>query len=455
VPRRSPDKTRSQRPSQGAPKPAGFASRDASARLLRQVLTKGNPLDEALAQLDESAPPLAPNDRAFARAMTSMALRRKGQIEEAIARFLTSPLPGQRGFIDDILLSAGAQLLFLDTPAHAAINIAVEQTRRDRYARRYASLVNAVLRRVASSRDAILAEQDAVRLNTPQWLWERWGSHYGEATARAITAQHLLEPPLDLTVKSQPDEWAARLGGIVLPTGTVRLHTGGRIEALEGFAQGAWWVQDAAAALPARLLDNVKGLRVADLCAAPGGKTAQLVHAGARVTAVDQSRKRLERLRGNLSRLGLEAETVTADASRWCPETQFDAVLLDAPCTATGTIRRHPDIMHLKRAADLEKLSQLQSCLLDNAATLLRPQGTMIYCTCSLEPEEGISQIEWLLERRNDLMLEPIDPLPLGARPEWVCPQGVLRTLPHQLACEDSVGGGIDGFFAAKLRKRG
>jgi 16S rRNA (cytosine967-C5)-methyltransferase len=422
--------------------------------VLRQILARHQPLDEALLLLDRAETPLAPNDRAFVRAMLSTALRRKGQIDHALARFITSPLPEKRGLLDEILLTAGVQLMFMETPAHAVINIAVEQTRRDRAARRFASLANAVLRRVAGARAEIIAAQDAARLNTPEWLWRRWTAHYAQAQARALAEQHLIEPPLDLSVKTDPEGWAARLGGVALPTGAVRLVSRGRIEALEGYADGAWWVQDAAAALPARVLGNVAGLRVADLCAAPGGKTAQLAQARARVVAVDQSAKRLERLRENLSRLGLRAETVAADATTWRPDTPFDAVLLDAPCTATGTIRRHPDIPHLKRPADLEKLAALQTRLLDNAITMIRPGGIVVYCTCSLEPEEGISQVEQLLARRSDITLAPIDAESLGARPEWIRPPGVLRTLAHQLPAADPALSGIDGFFVARLHKR-
>lgn len=435
--------------------PEGFATRDLCTRVLRQILAKHQPLDEALGLLDRAEPPLAPNDRAFVRAMVSTGLRHQGQIHDALSRFITAPLPEKRGLLDDILLTACAQLLFMDTPGHAVINIAVEQTRRDRAAQRFASLANAVLRRVAGARAQIIAEQDAARLNTPDWLWHRWAANYGEKAARAIAAQHMIEPPLDLTVKTDPEGWAQRLGGMALPTGTVRLAARGRIEALEGYGEGAWWVQDAAAALPARVLGDVAGQRVADLCAAPGGKTAQLVHAGARVVAVDQSAKRLDRLRENMARLGLEAEMITADATAWLPDAPFDAVLLDAPCTATGTIRRHPDIAHLKRPADLEKLTALQTRLLDNAAAMLRPGGVLLYCTCSLEPEEGIEQIERCLARRGDLSLQPIDAALLGARPEWVRPPGVLRTLPHQFPADDPAMSGIDGFFIARLRKTG
>jgi len=436
--------------------PAGFAAREASTRILHQILAKSRPLDEALAILDDPEfATLAPNDRAFARAIVSMALRRKGQVTDALARFVTSPLPQKRGRLDQILLTAGAQLLFMDTPAHAAINVAVAQARQDGGARRFASLVNAVLRRLAGSKAEVLADQDAARLNTPDWLWRRWCTHYCADTARAITQQHLLEPPLDLTVKSDAQCWAARLDGVALPSGSVRLVARGRIEALEGYGEGAWWVQDAAAALPARFLGDVAGLRVADLCAAPGGKTAQLAHAGARVIAVDQSAKRLERLRENLARLGLEAETIAADATRWRPSEPIDAVLLDAPCTATGTIRRHPDIAHLKSPADLDKLAALQTRLIDNAAEMLCPGGRLVYCTCSLEPEEGMAQIERLLSQRLDFTLEPISAEALGGPSEWVCAPGVLRTFPHQMPAAEPGLSGIDGFFAARLRKTG
>ncbi len=435
--------------------PDGYTARDICTRILRQILSKHQPLEDALALLDSAEPPLAPNDRAFTRAMLSTVLRRRGQLTDALARFINAPLPDKRGLLDEILLTAGAQLLFMETPAHAVINIAVEQTRRDRGARRFASLVNAVLRRMADRRVDIIASQDSARLNTPDWLWTRWLAHYGEDTVRAFAAQHLLEPPLDLTVKTDAPDWADRLGGIVLPTGSVRLAARGRIEALEGYSEGAWWVQDAAAALPARVLGELAGQRVADLCAAPGGKTAQLANAGALVTAVDQSAKRLDRLSVNLSRLGLSAETIAADATMWRTDEPFDAVLLDAPCTATGTIRRHPDIPHLKRPEDLDKLARLQTRLLENAITLLRPGGQLVYCTCSLEPEEGSGQIDRLLARRDDLTLEPISAEPLHARPDWVRPPGVLRTLPHQLPANDPAVSGIDGFYVAKLRKSG
>jgi 16S rRNA (cytosine967-C5)-methyltransferase len=265
----------------------------------------------------------------------------------------------------------------------------------------------------------------------------------------------LAEAALDITVKDEPAAWAERLGGIVLPTGSVRLKAGGRIEDLAGYSEGAWWVQDAAAALPARLLGTVAGLSVADLCAAPGGKTVELAATGARVTAVELSGERLVRLRANLERMHLDAELVEADATTWRPRQTFDAVLLDAPCTATGTIRRHPDILRLKRPEDIAALSDLQTRLLDNAVQLLRPGGTLVYCACSLEPEEGSDQIARLLAREPRLARAPIKPGEWGIAPDWITPDGDLRTLPFHLPDARAELGGLDGFYAARLVRAG
>ena len=255
----------------------------------------------------------------------------------------------------------------------------------------------------------------------------------------------------NVSVKAEPEAWAEKLGGTLLATGTVRLAAGGRVEALPGFSEGAWWVQDAAAALPARLLGNVAGKSVVDLCAAPGGKTAQLAAAGAGVTAVDLSGARMQRLRANLDRLHLEAELVEADAASWSPGRTFDAVLLDAPCTATGTIRRHPDILRLKRPEDVAALADIQTRLLDNAAKLLAPGGTLIYCTCSLQPEEGVEQVDRFLSRQPRFARRPIDPGESGIDPDWVTEAGDLRTLPFHLPGARPELSGLDGFYAARL----
>ncbi|HZV22075.1 MAG TPA: RsmB/NOP family class I SAM-dependent RNA methyltransferase, partial [Hyphomicrobiales bacterium] len=282
--------------------------------------------------------------------------------------------------------------------------------------------------------------------NTPPWLYWRWCDAYGEACARNIAAAHLEEPALDLSVRADADGWAKRLRGELLPWGSLRIRLKGRVEDIDGYTEGEWWVQDAAAALPALLLGDVKNKRVADLCAAPGGKTAQLAARGAVVTAVDISEPRLRRLRENLARLNLKAGIVQADAAEWTSARRFDAILLDVPCSATGTIRRNPDIPYLKSEADLAKLLPLQRRLLENALCLLKPGGCLVYSTCSLEPEEGEAQIDWLLSNHGEIKLVPVDAPSLCIPPEAVTPAGMLRTLPFHC-------GGMDGFFAAKIEK--
>jgi 16S rRNA (cytosine967-C5)-methyltransferase len=311
-------------------------------------------------------------------------------------------------------------------------------------------LVNAVLRRLAEHGAERLRELDAAALDTPGWLLTRWTHHYGADVAHAIALANGQEPALDLTVKDDPAHWANALGGRMLPTGSVRAVVQGPVPQLPGFAEGAWWVQDAAAALPARLFGDLRGKTVADLCAAPGGKTAQLAAAGAHVIAVDRAPARLDRLRQNLSRLGLTAETVAADATQW-QAGPFDAVLLDAPCSSTGTIRRHPDIPWLKQAADIAKLVSVQRRLIARAVELTKPGGLLVYCTCSLEPEEGVEIVEDLLARDPRLRRRPISAAEIGGLDAWVTPIGDLRTLPCQLPDPDPKMAGLDGFFAARL----
>ena len=439
-------------------KPAGYAAREVAVACLASILDRGRPLEDAFdAAAGKAAAALEPRDRAFARLLVMTVLRRKGELEAVVASFLEKPLPADSGRLWPILLSASAQLLMLDTPPHAAISLAVDQCRDDRKAQRFHRLTNAVLRRVATSGKAVLAGLDPVAANVPPWLLRRWVEAYGEVVAREIAAASLAEAPLDLSVKSDAEAWAERLGGLLLPTGTVRLRRAdaGRIEALAGFAEGAWWVQDAAAALPARLLGTVAGHRVADLCAAPGGKTAELAAAGAKVTAVDQSPARLARLRENLARLKLEAEVVEADVLAWEPGHAFDAVLLDAPCSATGTIRRHPDILHLRRKDDAAHRIALQQRLLDRAARLVAPGGRLVYCTCSLEPEEGETRIARFLDANPDFSRVPVAPGEAGIERAWITPQGDVRTLPCHLAHPEPELSGLDGFYAARLQRRG
>jgi 16S rRNA (cytosine967-C5)-methyltransferase len=344
-------------------------------------------------------------------------------------------------------------LLLLQTPPHAAISLAVDQCRGDRNGRRFANLVNAVLRRVSESGSGRLASLDNVMLTFPEWLVERWSRAYGVAEARQIARASLSEPPLDITVKSEPNEWAQRLNAIVLPTGSLRCSHVGRIEELDGYADGTWWVQDAAAALPVKLLGDVAGLSALDLCAAPGGKTAQLAAGGARVVAVDKSGGRLARLQENLQRLGLSAEVVTADAQSFSSETLFDVVLLDAPCTSTGTIRRHPDILYLKRPEDVAALAGLQAKLLRQAAGFVKPGGRLLYCTCSLEPEEGEEQIAAFLKEHPAFRRRPVELDETVIPMLWRTADGDLRTLPSYLSQLPEGFRGLDGFYAAILVK--
>lgn len=432
---------------------AGLPARHAAVQLLSSVLKDRRPLDETLGRYNARGPlqNLAYRDRAFARAITATSLRRLGQIEDILSHFLEKPLPKKSGSVREILIAGVAQLAFLDTQPHAAIDLSVKLCQRDRKAKRLDKLTNAVLRRVAEKGAGIVAAQDAERLNTPDWLWRRWIEIYGEEATRAIASAHMHEAPLDLTVKSKPRAWAQQLGGTMLATGSVRIKHKGRIERIEGYDTGEWWVQDAAAALPARFLGNVSGKRVADLCAAPGGKTAQLAQAGANVVAVDSSPVRLDRLKENLNRLHLTAEVVEEDVLNWQPQEPFDAILLDAPCSATGTIRRHPDIPHLKGPDDIAELAEMQAKLLRHALGLLKPDGVLIYCTCSLEPEEGINQIAELFDDTPGLQLQPLGVAETGGQHDWI-DQGCLRTLPYQSPALDPEMSGIDGFFAARIR---
>ncbi|HYJ59217.1 MAG TPA: RsmB/NOP family class I SAM-dependent RNA methyltransferase [Methyloceanibacter sp.] len=431
----------------------GLPARRAAAEVLAAVLQKKQPLDDILGRsLDKGIMfDLPARDRALTRAIVAASLRRKGQLDHVLGAFLERGMPEKSGTLYPILLSAAAQLVFLNTPPHAAIDLAVTLAQYDPRAKRYDRLVNAVLRRVAGDGVKIAASLDAARINTPDWLWDRWVAYWGETRAREIGAAHLVEPPLDLTVKSDPALWAEQLSGRVLPGGSVRLVPKGRIDALPGFAEGAWWVQDIAASLPARLLGDVAGKRVADLCAAPGGKTAQLALAGAAVVAVDSSRTRLALVAENLARLGLDAERVHADATNWQPSERFDAVLLDAPCSSTGTIRRHPDIPYTKSAKDIAALAGLQERLLDNAAKLVTPGGRLVYSTCSLEPEEGEAQIAAFLARNEAFRLDAISPGDLFGQKDWIEPSGALRTFPYELKLDSPEWSGMDGFFATRL----
>ena len=426
---------------------SGLPARRAALGLINAVLDRHRPLDEALNALD---PRLSQRDRAFARHLAATVLRRLGQIDMVIAAALKEGLPKRAPAVRAILRLGLAQLLFLDTAPHAAVSTSVSLAEREG-AVRYKGLVNAVLRGAARDRARLTDRHDAARLNTPDWLWQRWSNAYGAEAARAIGAIHLEEPPLDITVNGDANAWAHALAATIVPTGTLRRRHDGPVTALPGFAEGAWWVQDAGAALPARLMAAGAGMTVVDLCAAPGGKTAQLAAAGADVIAIDRSAGRLARLRDNLSRLSLTARTIEADAAIWRPDCEVDAVLLDAPCTATGTIRRHPDIARLKRPDDLAKLAEAQRRLLDHAVTIVKPGGLLVWSTCSLEPEEGEHQIERLLAAGAPLRREPIGADEVGGLAEILSDAGDVRSLP----CHGAAFGGLDGFHIARLRRIG
>ena len=438
-----------------APAPPGLAARVAAARAIGEALTLARPLDERLAAvLGPRVGGLDARDHALARSIATVALRRLGTIRKALARRMEKGMPKRGGGFEWTLIVAVAQILFLDTPDHAAVDLAVKAARADPASAPFAALANAVLRAIASERDAILASSDPLDDDTPVWLAQRWRAAYGASVARTIAAAHRSEPTLDISVKGDSSAWAARLGGVALPTGSVRLDTHEAVTELQGYAEGEWWVQDAAAALPARLMRPRPGMRIVDLCAAPGGKAAELAAAGAHVTTVDRSAERLKLLAANFERLRLASEIVVADALAF-DAPPFDAVLLDAPCTATGTIRRHPDVAWIKRQGDLPRLVRLQAQLIDKAVALARPGGSIVYCVCSLEPEEGEAQITAVLRRNPDVRRLPIAAAEIGGLAECVSPAGDLRTLPCHLWSDNPRRSGLDGFYAARLVKAG
>jgi 16S rRNA (cytosine967-C5)-methyltransferase len=426
----------------------GLAARRAALAALAAVLDGGEALDAAV---EAAAGRLEPRDRAFLRALVSATLRRLPEIDGLIDACLDRPLPKTAMPVRHILRLAVAQLIFLDVPHHAALDTAnrLAGGHRNPQVRRLKPLVNGVLRRLTREAPAPLEGVEAGRRNTPDWLLQSWAAAYGAETAARIAAAHLGVPPTDITLKPGEDaaQWAETLGADVLPTGSLRLHGDGAIPALPGYAEGRWWVQDAAAALPVRLAGALAGRTVIDLCAAPGGKTAQLAAGGARVTAVDRSEARLKRVAENLARLGLEARIAAADATTWQPEAPADIVLLDAPCSATGTIRRHPDLPRVKGPKAVAEMLPLQAALMEAAAPMVAPGGTLIYCVCSLQPEEGEAQVAKFLDHQKDFQRKAIGMNEAPELAEAITADGALRLLPS-LWPERS---GLDGFFIARL----
>ncbi|MEO0392649.1 MAG: transcription antitermination factor NusB, partial [Pseudomonadota bacterium] len=353
----------------------GIDARIVALDLLNQVLVKEYPLDERLEQ-DRGFNRLSPRDRAFAYRLVLTVLRRAGSLDALLEACLDRPKDLREHDVRQLMRLGAAQLLFLETPAHAAINTSLDVADARKLSR-VKGLVNAVLRRLSREGDALLTTLDKPGIDTPEWLWQGWQEHYGKATAAKLAVAHRQEPGLDITIKSNAkrDELITALDATPLPNGSLRRPVGGNITKLPGFDTGDWWVQDAAASMPARLFgDDLKGQRIADLCAAPGGKTCQLAAAGAEVTALDRSGERLVRLGENLRRLGLarQVETITANAKTWHTDTPFDGVLLDAPCSATGTIRRHPDVPWLKDPDQIDALAEQQAELLGQSIDLVK-----------------------------------------------------------------------------------
>jgi 16S rRNA (cytosine967-C5)-methyltransferase len=419
----------------------GLPARRAALSILSGVLQKRRPLDAGLDQLAG----LATRDAGFARALASETLRHMGALDAVLRKFMAKPLaPHKAGTASEILLLGACELLILKVAAHAAVDAANQLAAKDHKAVHFKPLINAVLRKIAKEGEAVLSGLDRERLSTPDWLWTRWSGQYGQATARLIARAHQSAAPIDIVLKS-PD--ASFPASEPLFGGARRLTDPGRIEDLPGFADGSWWVQDAAAALPTLLLGDVAGKTVIDLCAAPGGKTMQLAARGADVIAVEIDAIRAARIAENLARTKLSATIVQSDARDF--QGKAPLVLIDAPCTATGTIRRHPDLPWIKGAADVTVSAAAAYEILESGAAMVEPGGILVFAVCSLEREEGEEQIAAFLDSHPEFARAPIAADGLFGQSEWITPDGDLRTLP----CYFSDKGGMDGFYAARLKR--
>jgi len=413
----------------------GLPARAAALDILQAALSGRAGIDGALAQPQLRA--LEPRDRGFARALAMATLRHLGPIDAALQAKLNRAPPER---VVNALRLGAAQLFVLKTPPHAAVSATVDLAPPS-----FKGLVNAVLRGL-SREPPDLADPDRL---APPWLYARWRAAFGEADARGVASTIAREPPTDLSLKdpAHGETLAAELEGEVLPGGTLRTGRGGDLTAWPGFEAGSWWVQDASAAVPVRLLGVASGQTALDMCAAPGGKTLQLAAAGATTTALDRSAPRLTRVTENLARTGLKAEVVEADAATWADKRTFDAVLLDAPCSATGTFRRHPDVLWVASPKDVASLAAVQTRLLNAAARRVTPGGRLVYCVCSLEPEEGEAQVEAFLARTPGFAIEPMTAGEGGAPDASLRPDGSLRILPQHRP------GGTDGFYIARFRR--
>jgi 16S rRNA (cytosine967-C5)-methyltransferase len=417
----------------------GIPARRAALAIVSGVLRQRRALDFQL----EGLKGLEPRDAGFARALASQTLRHLGLLDAVLQEFMEKPLqPHKAGAAHEILLMGVCELLILKVAPHAAVDAANQLAAKDKKAVHFKPLINAVLRRISREGEAALAKLDAARLSTPDWLWTRWIGQYGAEVARTIAEAHLREAPIDIVTKpGEAPESEALFGNVR------RLKADGRIEDLPGFADGSWWVQDAAATLPALLLGDVENKKVIDLCAAPGGKTMQLAARGAKVTAVEIDATRADRIRENLARTKLKAEIVQSDARDFDGKAKL--VLIDAPCTATGTIRRHPDLPWIKGAADVTVSAAAAYEILESGAAMVEPGGTLVFAVCSLEREEGEEQIAAFLDAHPEFARAPITADELFGHSEWITPDGDLRTLPCHLGDK----GGMDGFYAARLKR--
>ena len=409
-------------------------ARMAAVAAMTAVTEEGALLSAALVSLVEK---LTPADRARAGRLATESLRWASRSDRALSPYLRMKPEDP---VMNALRLALYEIYVAGVPPHGAVSAAVDLVGKPK-----AGLVNAVLRNIQRSE---LVWDDLPTPVLPKWLRKPLVRNWGKEAVAAMEAVFAGSVPLDLSFAGDAAKWEAPLGGVALPTGSLRLEASGQVSALPGFEEGAWWVQDAAAAFGAKLLQASPGEDVLDLCAAPGGKTMQLAATGAKVTALDDSETRMERLYENLMRTGLKAETIVADALSWEPEGSFDAILLDAPCSATGTLRRHPDLAFAKDIAVLDDLVPLQAQMLDRAVGWLKPGGRLVFCTCSLLPEEGEAQLAGVLERHKNLKADTPE-LP-WIEDRWKALGGGLRIRPDHWADK----GGIDGFFIAVLRKR-
>ena len=417
----------------------GVQARRSAVYLLDMILGEERLMSELLSAgaLDK----LPPDDRARAQRLAMDTLRGMERADRLLQKRLSKypPLTVRNA------LRVGTVELCQGGAAHGVVNAMVELVATHKKLGHLKGLTNAVLRKIAAEGPEAWAALRAPRL--PKWLRGPLTEAWGPDAMTGIEAAHFAGAPLDLTAKRDPENLAAAVGGTVLPTGSVRVADAGQVTTMPGFAEGDWWVQDAAAALPVKILAPQKGEAVLDLCAAPGGKTMQLAAAGAQVTAVDNSKQRMQRVRENLARVHLPAKVVVVDARRF--EGTFDAILLDAPCSATGTIRRHPDLPHAKDGSEFGDLIELQSEMIDHAWSLLNPGGRLIFCTCSLLPDEGEVQVDEALERHADMRVDRDALAVPGVDPAWTTQEGGLRLRPDYWP----ELGGMDGFYIACLRK--